>query len=78
MSANQTSAHPSEFLSSDERQDLTGLRAASAQSRWMTARGIPHRLEGRRAIVSRYHVRLWLEGRCTHVGSGGINWAAVK
>lgn len=54
---------PTEFLSRDELRDLTGVARAAAQGRWLTEKGVPHHVDGRRVIVSRHHVRLWLEGK---------------
>lgn len=64
---------PSEFLSKCELRDLTGTARKDAQERWLAVQGLPHRRDGQRLIVSRHHVRLWLERQ--HVpGSTGINW----
>lgn len=52
-----------EFLSSAELHDLTGFAWSGKQDEWLTAHFIPHKLEGKRVIVSREHVRAWLTGR---------------
>ncbi len=62
-----------EFLSKDELRDLTGKARSGDQARWLVAQGVAHRVDGRRVIVSRFHVRKWLEGK--HVPQGtGIRW----
>lgn len=66
----------SEYLQPNELQDLTGYARATGQARWLKLHGIPHQVRGRRVIVSREHVRAWLEGRQV-VTSAGPNWAAV-
>lgn len=65
-----------EYLPPPELHDLTHYKQAKAQAHWLQERAIPHRLDGRRVIVSREHVRGWLEGRT--VATGGINFAAVR
>lgn len=65
-----------EFLSPDELRALTGFKPAGKQDAWLQEHGIPHRRDGSRMIVSRQHVRSWLEGR-TVVSSNGPNWSAV-
>ena len=67
----------SEFLRQDEVKELTDFTHARQQSGWLTERGIPHKLEHRRVVLSRTHVRGWLEGR--HMVSGsGINFGAIR
>lgn len=66
-----------EFLDPDELQRLTDYSRAAEQSAWLKERGIPHRREGSRVIVSRVHVRQWLEGRELVVGDGP-NWGALN
>lgn len=56
---------------------LTGYAQAHKQEEWLRDKGIPHRREGRRVIVSRLHVRSWLEGRDMIV-SEGPNWGALN
>lgn len=53
----------SEFLSPAELHDLTDMARVKAQAEWLSAHFIPHKLEDRRLIVSREHVRAWLTGR---------------
>ena len=65
-----------EFMTASETREATGKARARDQSEWLKERGIPHRLDGRRVILSRAHFRAWLEGAHVPV-SGGINWAAV-
>ena len=67
----------SELLSPAERHDLTGYARAGQQSAWMREHGIPHRLDGKRVIVSRVHVQSWLAGR-NMASSSGLNMAAIK
>lgn len=66
-----------ELMQRDELRDLTGKAHASAQAAWLSERGVPHRLDGRRVILSRAHVRDWLEGKTVRQSSG-INWEAVR
>ncbi len=68
---------PPEYLDSVELHLITGYTRGTAQASWLKEKGVPHRLDGRRVIVSRVHVLAWLEGRNV-VASQGINWAAVK
>jgi anti-sigma factor RsiW len=65
-----------EFLDADELRVLTGFKPAAKQDAWLRDKGIPHRRDGKRLIVSRQHVRAWLEGRLV-VSSNGPNWSAV-
>lgn len=67
----------SEFLSPSEVRELTDYAHAKQQAEWLTERGIPHKLEARRVVLSRVHVRGWLEGR-PMVAGGGVNLGAVK
>jgi len=67
----------SEFLSPAELHDLTDMARVKAQEEWLTAHSIPHKLEDKRLIVSREHVRAWIEGREV-VTSTGPNWAALN
>lgn len=67
----------SEFLSDDELRELTSYKPSRRQAEWLSEHGIPHRVEGRRVIVSRVHVRGWLEGKTVTVSSG-INWGAIR
>lgn len=52
-----------EFLELAEVKSLTGFARATQQERWLLRQGVAHRRVGSRIIVSRHHVRLWLEGR---------------
>jgi hypothetical protein len=65
-----------EFLEKPELRRLTGCAWATAQAAWLKERGIPHRLDGKRLIVCRVHVRAWVEGRQV-VSSNGPNWSAM-
>jgi len=67
----------SEFLPSPELHALTGYARAGAQAAWLKEKGIAHRVDGKRVIVSRVHVRAWLEGRGI-VQSTGLNRAAIR
>jgi hypothetical protein len=52
-----------EFLTPAEVKAAAGGAASIAdQAATLKANGIPHRLVGRRLLVSRYHVRAWLQG----------------
>ncbi|MEY4345282.1 MAG: hypothetical protein RL032_1114 [Pseudomonadota bacterium] len=67
----------SEYLPPQEIHALTGYARPGAQAAWLAERGVPHRLEGRRLIISRVHVLQWLEGR-TVVRSSGLKLSAIK
>jgi hypothetical protein len=67
----------SELYDGTELQLLTGYARAAEQDAWLRERGIPHRREGRRVLVSRVHVRAWLEGK-EIVSSEGPNWGALN
>ena len=66
----------SEFLEPSELRRLTDYAQADKQDAWLTEHGIPHQVVRKRVIVSREHVRAWLEGRPLRTSSGP-NWAAV-
>lgn len=66
-----------EFLSATELHGLTGYARPGQQAQWLKEQGIPHKVDGRRVIVSRVHSRQWLEGRAVVI-SEGINFGAVK
>ena len=66
----------SEFLDQAELRRLTAAAWSKGQAAWLRERGIPHKVEGSRLIVSRVHVRAWLEGKAV-VSSNGPNWGAV-
>ncbi|MBK9573691.1 MAG: DUF4224 domain-containing protein [Rhodoferax sp.] len=66
-----------EYLSRVELATLTGAMRAGRQANWLGEKGVPHRLDGQRVIVSRLHVQAWLEGRVA-VKSSGPNWAAIR
>lgn len=65
-----------ELYSAEELHRLTASARATPQAEWLKEHGIPHQLDGKRVIVSRIHVRAWLEGR-TVLSSIGPNWAAL-
>ena len=67
----------SEYLSLQELHQITGYARARQQAAWLAEQRIPHRLDGRRVILSRLHVQAWLQGR-NSVTSGGPNWGVVK
>jgi hypothetical protein len=67
----------SEFLFPNELHQLTGYARASGQAEWLKAKGIPHRDEGGRIIVSREHVRSWIEGKPV-LARGGLNVSAIR
>lgn len=66
-----------EFLTSAELHTLTGCARGLAQDEWLSDHGLPHKLDGKRVIVSRIHVRAWLEGRPV-VASNAPNLAALR
>lgn len=66
-----------ELMSPAEVREATGKARASQQAEWLAERGVPHRVDGRRVILSRAHFRAWLEGRIIPKTSG-INWGAVR
>lgn len=66
-----------EFLSAAELHALTGYARCGQQVAWLQFRRLPHRLDERRVIVSRVHVRDWLAGK-EAVISAGINFEAVR
>lgn len=56
-------SEPNELYSPAEVKALTGGKARVAdQLKVLDELGIPHKLVGRRVVVSRYHVRDWLAG----------------
>jgi hypothetical protein len=61
--AKETFVADSEFLAGGETHALTGFARAAEQEAWLKGQGIPHKRDGKRVIVSRYHARAWLEGR---------------
>lgn len=65
------------LLTPDEVADLTGKIWSRHQSAWLVEMGIPHRLDGRRVIVSQKHVDQWLEGR-TMVRSTGLALERIR
>ena len=67
----------SEYLNPPELHTLTGYARCTDQARWLATKAIPHRLDGKRVIVSREHVRGWIEGR-TVATSSGLNMAGIK
>ncbi|MDZ7918478.1 DUF4224 domain-containing protein [Rhodoferax sp.] len=67
----------SEYLLPPELHVLTGYARCNGQASWLQQKGIPHKLDGKRVIVSREHVRGWIEGR-TVVTSSGLNLSAIK
>ena len=67
----------SELLTLQERHELTGYARPGQQASWLREQGIPHRVDGKRVLVSRVHVQSWLSGR-TMASSAGLNMAAIK
>lgn len=67
----------SEFLGNQELHQLTGYARAAQQAAWLKFRGIPHKQDGPRIIVSRVHVQGWLEGKPT-IQRHGMNVAAIR
>ena len=66
-----------ELLTPAEIAKLTGFVWNRHQSQWLVEMGIPHRMDGKRILVSHRHVDAWLEGR-NMVRSNGLNLAAIK
>lgn len=66
-----------EYLDPTELHRLTSAARTPTQAAWLKENQIPHRVDGKRVIVSREHVRAWLEGR-TVPQSAGPNWGALK
>ena len=67
----------SEYLSPGELHHLTAYAHAGKHATWLKEHAIPYRQDGSRVIVSREHVRAWLEGR-TVASSSGLNLAGIK
>lgn len=53
----------SEFLKPAELHDLTGFARAAEQEAWLKEHNVPHKRDGKRCIVSRFHAREWILGR---------------
>ena len=66
-----------EYLSNQELSRLTGGSENSHKSHWLKLRSIPHQQDGKRIIVSREHVRNWLEGKVT-LTRAGMNLGAIR
>lgn len=66
-----------EYLTAQEVHQLTGFARAAQQSEWLKLNGIPHKAFERRVVVSRVHVRAWLEGR-TVVSSNGPDFSRIN
>lgn len=66
-----------EYLSNQELSRLTGASENSSKSRWLKGRCIPYQEDGKRLIVSREHVRSWLEGKVT-LTRAGMNLSAIR
>jgi hypothetical protein len=65
-----------EFLNAGDLLGLTGYSRAAEQEAWLKDQGIPHKRDGKRIILARYHARAWLEGRPV-VASNEPNLAAL-
>jgi len=66
-----------EYLNVEELHALTSFCRCTAQASWLQQKAIPYRLDAKRVIVSRLHVRDWLEGR-TAPKSSSPNWGALS
>lgn len=66
-----------EYLTPQELHQLTGYARSGAQAEWLKAKGIPYKQDGTRLIVSREHVRSWLEGKPV-LARSGMNTAAIR
>jgi len=67
----------SEYLSPQELHTLTGYARSAQQAAWLKFRSIPYKQDGSRIIVSREHVRAWLEGKPV-LARSGMNVAAIR
>ncbi len=65
-----------EYLAPAELHTLTDFAHAAKQAAWLKDHAVPHKVDGKRIIVSRVHVQAWIEGKI--VASGGVNFAAVR
>lgn len=66
-----------EYLTHQELHQVTGYARAGQQAEWLKSKAIPYKLEDKRLIVSREHVRSWLEGKPV-LARGGLNIAAIR
>ncbi|MBW8847474.1 MAG: DUF4224 domain-containing protein [Burkholderiales bacterium] len=67
----------SEFMTKEEIRELTGKRGQALQVAVLIEERIPHKVLRGRLLVSRFHVREWLEGRTPARVGVGINLAAA-
>ena len=67
----------SEYLSPQELHTLTGYARSAQQAAWLKFHSIPYKQDGSRIIVSREHVRAWLEGKPV-LSRSGMNVAAIR
>lgn len=65
-----------EYLDTEELRRLTGVARVTAQAKWLSQQQIPHKVDRARLIVSREHVRSWLEGRLL-ILPNAPNWHAL-
>lgn len=54
----------SEFLTADELREIARGKP-DQQAEALRQQGIPHRIVGKRVLVSRHHVREWLAGKAS-------------
>jgi hypothetical protein len=66
----------SEYLSLIEVYLLTDALTTKAQDVWLTQREIPHKVDGKRIILSRQHVTAWLEDKPV-LSTTVANWGSV-
>lgn len=66
-----------EYLTPQELHHVTGYVRPGQQSDWLKSKAIPFKMDGSRVIVSREHVRAWLEGKPV-LARGGLNIAAIR
>jgi hypothetical protein len=70
-----------EYLSPQELHQLTDYARPSGQVEWLRANGIPYKEEVKRGvirlIVSREHVRSWIEGKPV-LARGGLKIEAIR
>lgn len=66
-----------ELLTPAEIAALTDCAWSRLQIKWLIEHGIPHRVDGKRILVSHKHVDQWLEGR-NIVRSQGLRLEAIR
>ena len=67
----------SEYLSAKELHDVTDYARAAQQVAWLKFRGIPHKQDGTRVIVSRVHVQSRLRVQASTDSPTSRRWRAL-